>query len=223
MPGAEPLDGGWSLWSSGRLAALAGFLLSSGSAGGVEAAPAPAAYASCVACHGQRAEGNVALQAPAIAGQDATYLKRQLLSFRSGTRGKHPKDTSGAQMRSIAVGLVNDATIDALSVYVAALPRTAVPAPAGGDLRKGTALYHGKCGACHGGRAEGNPALNAPRLVGLDAAYLKRQFAHFRDGLRGSDAKDRPGRQMALMAKTLATERELDEVIAFIQAQGAGK
>lgn len=200
-----------------------GLVLSCAGAG-LEAAPAPApaTYAACVACHGPRAEGNPALQAPAIAGQDAVYLRRQLLNFRSGVRGRHPKDPAGAQMRSIALTLANDAAVNTVSAYVAALPRT-VPAPARGDLRKGTALYHGKCGACHGGRAEGNPALNSPRLAGLDAGYLKRQFENFRDGLRGTDAKDRPGRQMALMAKTLASEQELAEVIAFIHAQRAGE
>ena len=208
--------------NSRRWAALAGCVVSALCVG-VGAAAAPASYAPCVACHGSRAEGNPALQAPAIAGQDAAYLKRQLVNFRSGVRGRHPKDTAGARMRSIALGLQEDSTIDALSVYIAALPRTTVPTSKTGDLRKGTAVYHGKCGACHGGRAEGNPALNAPRLAGLDAAYLKRQFAGFRDGLRGTDAPDRPGRQMALMAKTLASDQELDDVIAFIHAQGAGQ
>ena len=95
--------------------------------------------------------------------------------------------------------------------------------PARGNLHNGNNLYHGKCGACHGGAAEGNPALKAPRLAGLDAAYIKRQFAHFRDGVRGTDPQDVPGRQMAMMAKTLPTERDLDDVIAFIQQQGRGK
>ena len=103
----------------------------------------------------------------------------------------------------------------------AAEDRTALPAK--GDLRNGNNLYHGKCGACHGGQAEGNAALRAPRLAGLDAAYIRRQFAHFRDGLRGTDPKDIPGRQMAMMAKTLPTERDLDDVIAYIHQQGRPK
>jgi cytochrome c oxidase subunit 2 len=87
-------------------------------------------------------------------------------------------------------------------------------------LRNGNNLYHGKCGACHGGHAEGNPALNAPRLAGLDATYIRRQFSHFRDGVRGTDPRDVSGRQMAMMARTLPTERDLDDVIAFIHRQG---
>jgi hypothetical protein len=41
--------------------------------------------------------------------------------------------------------------------------------------------------------------------------------------VRGTDPQDLPGRQMALMAKTLSTGRDLDDVIAFIQQQGRGQ
>jgi cytochrome c553 len=126
-------------------------------------------------------------------------------------------------MRATVTTLKDDASIERVAAYAASLPKTAVKPAAGADLRNGNNLYHGKCGACHGGRAEGNAALNAPRLAGLDAAYLKRQFAHFRDGVRGTHKDDRPGRQMSLMAKTLPGERDLDDVIAFIHAQGQAK
>jgi cytochrome c oxidase subunit 2 len=185
------------------------------------AADGKAGFAPCIACHGSQGQGNTALGAPAIAGQDAAYLQRQLQHFRTGRRGTHKADTFGAQMRAAgAATLRDDAAIAAVAAYVAALPKTRQVAPVKGDLRNGNNLYHGKCGACHGGRAEGNPALNAPRLAGLDAAYLRRQFEHFRDGVRGADPKDVPGRQMAMMARTLPAERDLDDVIAFIHQQG---
>jgi len=184
------------------------------------AADGGALFAPCVACHGARAAGNPALHAPALAGQDAAYLERQLRNFRAARRGAHKADTLGAQMRALAATLPDDASVAKLSSYIASLPRTVVATPAKGDLHKGNNLYQGKCGACHGTRAEGNPALKAPRLAGLDAAYLRLQFAHFRDGVRGTDPQDLQGRQMALMSKTLATDRELDDVIAFIHQQG---
>ena len=180
-------------------------------------------YAPCVACHGGKAEGNPALNAPALAGQDAAYLERQLRNFRSGARGTHKSDSFGAQMRALATALANDAAVIQLASYISTLPKVSVVSPAKGNLHNGNNLYQGKCGACHGGKAEGNASLKAPRLAGLDAVYLKRQFAHFRDGVRGTDQKDLPGRQMALMAKTLATERDLDDVIAFIHQQGRAK
>jgi cytochrome c553 len=201
----QPLLGGVLLCGSGTLAAAVG----------------NAQFAPCVACHGSRGEGNTALGAPAIAGQDAAYLQRQLQHFRAGRRGTHPSDKFGAQMRAVGTATIkDDAAVAALAAYAAALPKTRPAAPLKGDLRNGNNLYHGKCGACHGGQAEGNAALNAPRLAGLDAAYSRRQFTHFRDGVRGTDPKDLPGRQMAMMARTLPTERDLDDVIAYIQQLG---
>jgi len=180
-------------------------------------------YAPCVACHGSKAEGTPALNAPALAGQDAAYLERQLRSFRDGRRGTHKTDTLGAQMRALAATLADDAAVTRVASYISALPKTVAATAAKGDLHNGNNLYQGKCGACHGGKAEGNASLKAPRLAGLDAAYLKRQFTHFRDGVRGTDPQDLPGRQMALMAKTLPTERDIDDVIAFIHQQARAK
>lgn len=180
-------------------------------------------FAPCVACHGSKGEGNATLNAPAIAGQDAAYLERQLLNYRNRRRGADKSDVLGAQMRATATTLADDAAVTKVASYAASLPKTANAVPASGNLHNGNNLYQGKCGACHGGKAEGNPALKAPRLAGLDAAYIKRQFAHFRDGRRGTDPKDTPGRQMAMMAKTLPTERDLDDIIAFIHRQGRPK
>lgn len=180
-------------------------------------------FAACVACHGNKGEGNATLNAPAIAGQDAAYLERQLHNFRNRRRGAHKSDVLGARMQAAATALADDAAIAKVASYVANLPKTISAAPASGNLHNGNNLYQGKCGACHGGTAEGNPALKAPRLAGLDALYIKRQFAHFRDGVRGTDPQDTPGRQMAMMAKALPTERDLDDIIAFIHRQGRPK
>lgn len=180
-------------------------------------------FAPCVACHGSKGEGNAALNAPAIAAQDAVYIERQLHNYRNRRRGADEADVFGAQMQAAATVLADDAAVAKVASYVARLPKTVNAKPASGNLHNGNNLYQGKCGACHGGKAEGNPALQAPRLAGLDAAYIKRQFAHFRDGVRGTDPKDTPGRQMAMMAKTLATDRDLDDIIAFIHQQGRPK
>lgn len=183
----------------------------------------PQLFAPCVACHGNKGEGNATLNAPAIAGQDAAYLERQLRNFKNRRRGTHKDDAIGAQMQAAATMLADDAAVAKVARYIASLPKTFNAVPAQGNLHNGNNLYQGKCGACHGGTAEGNAALKAPRLAGLDAAYIKRQFAHFRDGVRGTDQEDTPGRQMAMMAKTLATERDLDDIIAFIHQQARPK
>jgi len=191
---------------------------------GAFAADGKKLFEPCVACHGTRGEGNATLNAPAIAGQDAAYLERQLHGFRNRRRGVDKSDVFGAQMQASATTmLADDAAVAQVARYVASLPKTVDATPATGNLHNGNNLYQGKCGACHGGSAEGNPALKAPRLAGLDAPYIKRQFGHFRDGARGTDPQDTPGKQMAMMAKTLPAERDLDDIIAFIHRQGRPK
>jgi cytochrome c553 len=187
------------------------------------AATGPQLFAQCVACHGAKAQGNPATQAPAIAGQRAAYLQRQLQNFRAGVRGVDKTDTQGAQMRGIALTLPNDAAVASVAAYVASLPTTAAKPAAGADLHNGNNLYQGKCGACHGTQAEGNDSLSTPRLAGLDAVYFRRQFQHFAQGARGAHPQDRYGKQMAMMAKSLATQKDLDDVIAYVQASGAAK
>ena len=207
-----------------RMSRLAACLMACLVSFGARAATGQQVYATCAACHGVRAEGNPGLGAPALAGQQAAYLQRQLLHFRSGLRGSHKDDTYGAQMRAASqVALRDEKTIAAVATYIAALPKTDVKPTGKFDARNGNNLYQGKCGACHGGQAEGNEALSAPRLAGLDAAYLKRQHRNFSKGLRGAQPQDRYGKQMALMATTLASERDLDDVIGHIHAAGSAR
>ena len=207
-----------------RMSRLAACLMACLVSVGARAATGQQVYATCAACHGVRAEGNPGLGAPALAGQQVAYLQRQLLNFRSGLRGSHKDDTYGAQMRAASqVALRDEKAIAAVATYIAALPKTDVKPAGKFDARNGNNLYQGKCGACHGGQAEGNEALSAPRLAGLDAAYLKRQHRNFVKGLRGAQPQDRYGKQMALMATTLASERELDDVIGYIHAFEAAR
>lgn len=182
-----------------------------------------ALYGPCATCHGAKGEGNVELKAPALAGQDAAYLQRQLQHFKSGIRGADARDTLGAQMRGMAATLVDEQAIKDVSVYIAAL----APPPAAeiteGDLRNGNNQYQAACGACHGGEAEGNPLLNAPRLNMLSASYIKTQYRNFQQGIRGKHPDDRFGKQMAMMANSLPGDKDLDDVIAFMHAQFSSK
>lgn len=63
-------------------------------------------YVSCAACHGVNAEGNPALNAPALAARDDWYMLRQLKLFKAGSRGAHPEDHVGATMRA-AMSVLN--------------------------------------------------------------------------------------------------------------------
>jgi cytochrome c oxidase subunit 2 len=89
-------------------------------------------------------------------------------------------------------------------------------AQAAGDPAAGKSLY-AVCSACHGLQAEGNPALNAPKLSGQGGWYLRRQLKNFKAGARGTHDKDVYGKQMAPMAATLADDAAIDNVVAYIE------
>ncbi|HWZ73125.1 MAG TPA: c-type cytochrome [Casimicrobiaceae bacterium] len=85
-----------------------------------------------------------------------------------------------------------------------------------GDAAAGKPLF-AVCAACHGLQAEGNPALNAPKLSGQGDWYLKRQLKNFKDGARGTNDKDVFGKTMAPMAATLADDAAINNVVAYIR------
>ena len=183
-----------------------------------------AAYGVCTACHGANGEGNESMNSPVLAGLDTAYLTRQLTHFKSGVRGSDASDTLGMQMRGMAATLADDAAVANVSAYIASLPVVAVSADsAEADLRNGENQYNAACGACHGGKAQGNLALNAPRLAGQMRAYTERQYRNFGAGIRGTHPDDRYGRQMKMMASMLGSEKDIADVMAFIQSQGAKK
>ncbi len=105
----------------------------------------------------------------------------------------------------------------AFRTWLAAFPTFAqTSAQAPGDAAAGATLY-AVCAACHGAQAEGNPALNAPKLSGQGGWYLKRQLLDFKSGARGAHEKDVFGRMMAPMAATLTDEAAINNVIAYIK------
>ena len=87
------------------------------------------------------------------------------------------------------------------------------------DAERGKSLY-ATCGACHGQQAEGQQALNAPALNGLEPWYIVRQLKNFKAGIRGSNPKDIYGMQMAPMAQILPDEAAMEDVAAYIQTLG---
>ncbi len=173
-------------------------------------------YATCVACHGDQAQGNQALNAPSLAHLEPVYIAAQLHKFRSGQRGGQGDSTYAMQMRPMASVLADDAAVNEVALYIGSLESRPATATVGGDITLGADYYNQFCGACHGARAEGNKALNSPRLAGSDDWYLLRQLEAFRHGVRGTHMDDRTGRQMRAMAAVLPNEQALRDVIAFI-------
>lgn len=180
-----------------------------------DVAAGQAAYAVCAACHGQKGEGNVAMNAPQLAGQEPWYLKRQLAAYRDGLRGTAPGDTYGMQMRPMAMAVGDPTAEENLIAYIASLPAVDSPPTVSGDVAAGQAAY-AVCAACHGQNAEGNEQMGGPRLAGQDDWYLVRQINNYNKGLRGYDPKDIFGNQMRPMAATLSTEKAVNDVVAYI-------
>jgi cytochrome c oxidase subunit 2 len=60
-------------------------------------------------------------------------------------------------------------------------------------------------------------ALNAPKIAGQEPWYLTRQLQNYKAGLRGAHEEDVFGRQMAPMARILATDAAIDNIVAHIR------
>ena len=143
---------------------------------------------TCTACHG--AEGNsISALWPNIAGQNASYLQAQLMSFKDGSRSD-PLMSSQAMMLS-------EEDIADLAVYFESLPAAAQSVADSGTVNRGEALYRGgntdtgaaACLACHGPTGRGNPAAKYPALQGQHAAYTAKQLNDYAVGTRQTDGK----------------------------------
>jgi cytochrome c oxidase subunit 2 len=183
--------------------------------GAGDAAAGQALYAVCAGCHGAQGEGNVALNAPKLAGQGDWYLKRQLVLYKEGARGTHPKDEYGKMMAPMAATLADQAAIDNVAAYIRTLPDKPAAVTVRGNPKNGEQRYV-TCGACHGPDGRGLQSANAPRLKGMSDWYMARQLKNFREGVRGGHPKDMHGSQMALFAAILSDDRAVSDVIAYI-------
>lgn len=187
----------------------------SGLAQAADPAAGKQAYAVCAACHGQQGEGNEAMNAPRLAGQEAWYLRRQMEAFQQGLRGTAKGDTHGAQMRPMALAVSDPTALENLIAYIGTLPDEPAEPTIEGDAAAGQQAY-AVCASCHGQKAEGLEQMGGPRLSGQDDWYLVRQIQNYQKNLRGYDPKDVFGKQMQPMANTLGSEQAIKDVVAYI-------
>ncbi len=181
-----------------------------------DAAAGKPLYAVCGACHGSQGEGNAALHAPKLSGQDDWYLKQQLKYYKQGIRGTHDKDVFGKMMAPMAATLVDDAAIGNVVAYIKTLPDNPAPATLKKSTSDGQKRYATTCGICHGANGQGIQAMNAPRLAGMSDWYLVSQLKNFKQRIRGAHPDDKYGDQMALMAATLADDQVTHDLVAYI-------
>jgi len=85
-----------------------------------------------------------------------------------------------------------------------------------GNAVAGAAQY-AVCAACHGQQGEGLQALNAPKIAGQGAWYMRTQLKNYKSGARGAHPQDTFGQQMAPMAATLVNDAAINNVIAHVQ------
>lgn len=175
-------------------------------------------FTTCATCHGDAAQGNQKMNAPALANSDDWYLIHQLKNFKHGVRGYSENDTLGFQMAAMAKTLKDTVAIADVVAYIKTFPAVTLTTSVTGDIKKGERAYQSICGSCHGQGGKGNRMMNAPRLHGIDDWYLKRQIRNFKNNIRGAHPDDNLGAQMVPMAALLTDENSVDNIIAYINS-----
>ncbi len=153
--------------------------------------------AKCLACHGERAGGDidfgpeVQFGTPALRGMGQSYLEQSLVDYKLGRR-KHEE-------MSIIASMLDEEAIDFMARAFAAFP--APPLKTDAELetladedphfRLGQVIAEqgipGKgvpaCTSCHGPSGEGNAHLG-PRLAGQNSLYVQRQLEAYQSKKR---------------------------------------
>lgn len=138
----------------------------------------------CFLCHGMNGE-SASEAFPRLAGQNATYLAKQLRDFQSGRR-------KGTAMNDMVGGLA-ESDLASLGAFFAAQEAQSHPASDAELGAVGRYLYAkgngfsgvAACASCHGPNAAGTEQL--PRLAGQQAPYLEAQLRQFTRRERNND------------------------------------
>ena len=150
-------------------------------------APAPAALAACVTCHGPAAEAAAQVPGgppiPRVGGQHAEYLIKQLREFKAGKRK--------SDLMTPMLGKINNRQLRELAAHFATQSPSTSAAQSSQLVERGRALYEQgtatvpACVGCHLPNGAGAPRY--PRLAGQRQAYLVQQLMSFKQGARTND------------------------------------
>ncbi|MCM8532150.1 MAG: cytochrome c [Lentisphaeraceae bacterium] len=90
-----------------------------------DAAKGKALYVTCIACHGDKGQGNnlPAILAPPVNNLPDWYIVSQLKKFKGKLRGAHPKDLNGMKMAPMAMLLPNDQAMIDVAEYIKSLSK----------------------------------------------------------------------------------------------------
>jgi cytochrome c553 len=150
------------------------------------------AIPACANCH--ESGGSNLTGAPHIAGQSATFLRRQLGALQLGGRGSA---VAWNPMPAIAHDL-NDNDIAALAAYysglkpakaaggeqIAQYPHAMLPK---GDIGKAKEIFETRCVKCHASDGRGDPQGSFPDLTLQSTPYVAQSLFSFRTRARTND------------------------------------
>lgn len=157
--------------------------------GDIEAGKAKSAL--CAACHGP--DGNSVIDMyPKIAGQNVSYLEKQLIDFRSAAQTGGQSGRNDPIMAGMTI-MLSDDDIKNISAYYASQTQTSnnienIP-PLGEQLYKVGEIERGitACIACHGPKGQGMAQAGFPMISGQHASYIKSQLNKFSEMSRNND------------------------------------
>jgi cytochrome c553 len=185
--------------------------------------------AACAGCHGEKGNSLMPMF-PKLAQQHASYLIKQLVAFKDGTR-------AGPTMAPMAAGLsvqdmediaafyaVQKVSVNELPVLDDDEDDEASEQENGAEtlediLAKGGDLYRNgdqarqvsACIACHGPEGEGNKPAAFPALKGQHADYLIKSLNDYKSGVRVKNQDN----MMLMIAKKMSDE-EIKAVAYYI-------
>ena len=165
--------------------------------------------AICATCHG--AEGNSGLPMnPKLAGQNATYITKQLMDYKSGVRSNQ---TMSAMVLNLSEQDMQDISAWYSSQQVTLQGADPKIVELGESLdRAGKKELAGAAGsACHSPTGRGNAPAGFPSLGGQHAEYTLQQLRDFRAGVRQNDESS----MMRIVVERL-TDRELEALASYV-------
>lgn len=174
-----------------------------------DAAAGQAKSALCASCHGN--DGNSALAInPKLAGQNAAYIVKQLMDFKSGVR-------ADPIMAAMVLSLSEQDMQDIAAWYSSQTVSLRGENP--DSLELGETLYRAgnqeiavaACSACHSPTGQGNAPAGFPSLSGQHAEYTLKQLKSFRTGERANDSN--------AMMRTIVerfTDKELEALASYV-------
>jgi cytochrome c oxidase cbb3-type subunit 3 len=163
----------------------------------------------CALCHGPKAEGYAADNAPSLITPELLATASDAF-LRDGIGRGRPGTAMAGYARAVG-GPLDPASIDQLVAFLRngkPAPATLPAEPIAGDLKKGAEVYAARCQECHGTpdvRGEAPHLANSIFLATASDAFIRHAIAFGRTGTK------MPG-----FAGTLA-ESDIDGVVAFVR------